>query len=90
MSRLGAIAGILDKSNTSNEVWADSAYRSVETEARLKGKGYKSRIHGLSEYSRRHLGSAKREVPIADSCTAANAIPIIRRREREAFSLNVG
>ena len=36
---------MLDKSNTSNEVWADSAYRSVETEARLKEKGYKSRIH---------------------------------------------
>ena len=36
---------VLDKSNTSNEVWADSAYRSVEIEARLKAKGYKSRIH---------------------------------------------
>jgi transposase, IS5 family len=36
---------VLDESNTSNEVWADSAYRSVETEARLKEKGYKSRIH---------------------------------------------
>jgi transposase, IS5 family len=36
---------VLDKSNTSNEVWADSAYRSVETEARLKEKGYKSRVH---------------------------------------------
>ena len=36
---------ILDKSNTSNEVWADSAYRSAETEVKLKGKGYKSRIH---------------------------------------------
>ena len=36
---------ILDRSNTSNEVWADSAYRSIETEARLKEDGYKSRIH---------------------------------------------
>ena len=36
---------LLDKTNTSNEVWADSAYRSVETEAKLKAKGYKSRIH---------------------------------------------
>ena len=36
---------VLDKSNTSNEVWADSAYRSAETEAKLKAKGYKSRIH---------------------------------------------
>ena len=36
---------ILDKSNTGNEVWADSAYRSAETEAKLTEKGYKSRIH---------------------------------------------
>ena len=36
---------VLDKSNTGNEVWADSAYRSAKTEAGLKAKGYKSRIH---------------------------------------------
>lgn len=36
---------VLDKSNTSNEVWADSAYRSAEMEAKLKKQGYKSRIH---------------------------------------------
>jgi transposase, IS5 family len=36
---------VLDKSNTSNVVWADSAYRSVEIEAKLKENGYKSRIH---------------------------------------------
>src|SRR5262249_21184393 len=36
---------VLDKSNTSNEVWADSAYRSAEMEAKLKEQGYKSRIH---------------------------------------------
>jgi transposase, IS5 family len=36
---------VLDKSNTSKDVWADSAYRSAEIEAKLKAKGYKSRIH---------------------------------------------
>src|SRR5262245_13253759 len=36
---------ILDKSKHSNEVWADSAYRSAETQAKLKEKGYRSRIH---------------------------------------------
>jgi IS5 family transposase len=36
---------VLDKSNTGSEVWADSAYRSAESEATLKAKGYKSRIH---------------------------------------------
>jgi transposase, IS5 family len=36
---------VLDKCNTSNEVWADSAYRSAESEGKLKARGYKSRIH---------------------------------------------
>jgi len=36
---------VLDRSNTGNEVWADSAYRSAEIEAGLKEKGYKSRVH---------------------------------------------
>jgi IS5 family transposase len=36
---------VLDPTNTSKEVWADSAYRSTEIEQRLKEKGYRSRIH---------------------------------------------
>ena len=36
---------VLDKSNTGRDVWADSAYRSAETEAKLEAKGYKSRVH---------------------------------------------
>jgi IS5 family transposase len=36
---------VLDLSNTGKEVWADSAYRSVQIEARLKAKGLQSRIH---------------------------------------------
>lgn len=36
---------LLDRGNTSKEVWADSAYRSEEQEASLKDKGYRSRIH---------------------------------------------
>ena len=36
---------ILDADNTASGVWADSAYRSVEIEAKLEEKGLKSRIH---------------------------------------------
>jgi IS5 family transposase len=36
---------ILDPDNTASGVWADSAYRSAEMEAKLAGKGLKSRIH---------------------------------------------
>lgn len=35
---------LLDPNNTSQAVWADSAYRSQEKEARLKEKGYRSQV----------------------------------------------
>ena len=37
--------GLLNKGNTSADVFADSAYRSAEIEARLKAGGFRSRIH---------------------------------------------
>jgi len=39
------VEGILDPANTASDVWADSAYRSAEIEAKLEEKGLKSRIH---------------------------------------------
>ena len=36
---------ILDANNTGRKVWADSAYRSAEIEAKLKAKGLKSCVH---------------------------------------------
>lgn len=39
------LEGLLSKANTSSEVYADSAYRSAEIEARLRERGFKSRIH---------------------------------------------
>jgi IS5 family transposase len=35
----------LNRGNTSREVYADSAYRSAETERKLKAQGFRSRIH---------------------------------------------
>jgi transposase, IS5 family len=43
---------VLDKSNTGAEVWADSAYRSAEIEAKLEAKGYKSRVHRRARRNR--------------------------------------
>lgn len=37
--------GLLQQGNTSSAVYADSAYRSAETERALKARGFKSRIH---------------------------------------------
>ena len=39
------VEDILDADNTASDVWADSAYRSAEIEAKLGEKGLKSRIH---------------------------------------------
>ena len=36
---------VLDPANTASDVWADSAYRSKETESKLAVRGLKSRIH---------------------------------------------
>ncbi len=40
-----AVEGILDPNNTASGVWADSAYRSAEIEAKLTEKGLKSQTH---------------------------------------------
>ena len=40
-----AVEGLLMGGNTASGVWADSAYRSEEIEAKLKAKGLTSRIH---------------------------------------------
>ena len=52
--------GLLNQDNTSADVFADSAYRSAETETKLKAQGYRSRIH--TRATRGHpLSSAKQE-----------------------------
>jgi IS5 family transposase len=51
--------GLLNKGNTSQDVFADSAYRSAETEATLKARGFKSRIHVRA--ARRHPLSKTQE-----------------------------
>lgn len=44
--------GLLDATNTSRDVYADSAYRSTEAEAKLRARGFRSRIHARA--SRNH------------------------------------
>jgi IS5 family transposase len=54
--------GLLNKSNTSADVFADSAYRSAGTEAKLKARGFRSRIHVR----------ATRNCPLSEAQEAAN------------------
>jgi transposase, IS5 family len=51
--------GLLNKANTSADVYADSAYRSAEIEAKLKARGLRSRIHQRA--SRKHPLSKAQE-----------------------------
>jgi transposase, IS5 family len=67
---------VLSKGNTSSDVFADSAYRSAEIEAKLKAGGFRSRIH------RR----ANRNHPLSDAQTRANrAKSRIRARIEHVF-----
>lgn len=47
-----ALDDILDEANTASDVWADSAYRSAETEAKLAARGLRSRIHRKAHRNR--------------------------------------
>ena len=56
---------LLDPDNTASDVWADSAYRSAEIEAKLAEQGLKSRIHrkgrrGRPLSEREHQGNRTR------------------------------
>lgn len=54
--------GLLNTANTSQDVYADSAYRSAETEAKLDERGFNSHIHRRA--SRNH--------PLSDAQAQAN------------------
>ena len=54
---------LLNRSNTSSDVYADSAYRSAETERKLKAWGFRSRIHKRGRRNR----------PLSDAETEANS-----------------
>jgi transposase, IS5 family len=51
--------GLLNKSNTSADVYADSAYHSAAAEAKLKARGFRSRVHQRA--SRNHALSKAQE-----------------------------
>ena len=51
--------GLLNQANTSEDVYADSAYRSAETEGKLRARGLRSRIHQRA--SRNHALSKAQE-----------------------------
>ena len=57
---------LLDEDNTSKDLWGDSAYRSKETEKKLKNKGYRSKIHHKGKRNK-PLSEFKKQINTARS-----------------------
>jgi IS5 family transposase len=70
--------GLLNHANTSSDVYADSAYRSAETEAKLNLRGLRSRVHQRA--SRNHPLSKAQENANRKSCGAGD-----RSDEKSSF-----
>ena len=71
---------LLDANNTGRTVWADSAYRSAEIEAKLKAKGLKSRVH-LKGVRGRPLSEKEKETNTARSEVRARVEHIFGHQE---------
>jgi transposase, IS5 family len=71
---------ILDENNTGRTVWAHSAYRSAEIEAKLKAKGLKSRVH-LKGVRGRPLSEKEKETNTARSEVRARVEHIFGHQE---------
>ncbi len=86
------VEDILDPDNTASDVWADSAYRSAEIEAKLKEKGLNSRIHRkghrdkpLSEREKRgNKARSKVRARSGPRATRDGSIGLVRARARIA------
>lgn len=72
--------GLLNQANTSRDVYGDGAYRSAEAEARVKARGFRSRIHVR----------ATRGHPLSTATAAANRTKSrIRARVEHVFGAQV-
>ena len=75
---------VLDLSNTGKEVWADSAYRSMQIEAGLKAKGLQSRIHRRAARNRRCQSARSRRTRRARRCAPVSSMYSVTSRTRWA------
>lgn len=75
-----AFDDLLNKGNTSSDVYADSAYRSAETERKLKARGFRSRIHKRGRRNR-PLSAAQTEANSRKSKVRARIEHVFGARE---------
>src|SRR5262249_40638467 len=74
--------GLLDEGNTCNDVFADSAYRSAETEAKLRASGYNSRIHRRGRRNHPAVFSASANEPRQEPDTRSHRACVRSAAER--------
>lgn len=55
-----AVDELLTRANTASGVWADAAYRSEEIEAKLRARGFSSRVHGKGKRGKPLTEQAKK------------------------------
>jgi IS5 family transposase len=79
---------VLDKSNTGAEVWADSAYRSAESEAKLEAKGYKSRVHRRARRNHHSQRASRLATRRARECAPASSMCLAISTPRWAARLS--
>ncbi len=78
--------GLLDPSNTSKAVWADSAYRSRDHERMLADKGYHSQVHRKGRRNKplteREQRSNRTKPPRSRTRRAHLRVPAVRTRRQ--------
>jgi transposase, IS5 family len=82
--------GLLDRSNTSREVFADSAYRSAETQTKLRQQGFLSRIHSRAARNHPLTDAQCNAMPTAAArgCGSASSMCSGRRKRHRADGLS--
>jgi len=78
-----ALDALLSNDNTSTDVFADSAYRSIEIEAKLKTRGFHSRIHRRA-HRNRPLSDAQRRANRAKSAIRARIEHVFGAQQNSA------
>ena len=78
---------LLSRDNTSKDVYADSAYRSAETERKLRARGFRSHIHKRGRRNRPLTEAQGREPTTARArCAPVSSTCSGRRRMRPAVN----
>lgn len=78
--------GLLDRSNTVSDVWADTTYRSKANEALMEKQGLPQRSTGKSHISNLCPGISRDPMPARPSSDPASSMSLLIRDHRRGCS----